>query len=61
MRLAMKFFVGSSSGMTTKMAHLLDAKRSASIGLSRQMTCSSSESKKALSFESTVDMTDAIA
>ena len=47
--------------MTTKMAHLLDAKRSASMGLSRQMTCSNSVSRKAFRRERTVDMTEAIA
>ena len=43
------------------MADFLLAKLSASMGLSKQMVCSSSVSKKAFSRDSTVDSTEAMA
>ena len=58
---AIKFLLGSSSGRIRKMADFSDAKVSASIELSKQRTCSSSESRNALRRDSTVDMTEAIA
>ena len=61
MRPAIKFLLGYSSGSTRKMADFWEAKVSASMALSKQRTCSSSESRKAFSLDSTVDMTEAIA
>ena len=43
------------------MADFSEANFSASMALSKHSTCSSSESRKALSRDSTVDMTDAMA
>ena len=43
------------------MADFWEANSSASMALSKHSTCSSSESRKALSRESTVDMTEAMA
>ena len=60
-RPAIKFWLGSSSGRMRKIADFLLAKDSALMALSKQRTCSNSESKKALSRERTVDMTDIIA
>ena len=60
-RPAMKFLLGSSSGSTRKMADFREANSSASMALSKHSTCSSSESRKAFSLDSTVDMTEAIA
>ena len=57
---AMKFFVASSSGKIRNIADLFEAKLSASMALSKQSTCSSSESRKVFSRESTVDMTEAM-
>ena len=57
----MKFFVLSSSGSMRKIADFFEAKLSASMLLSKQMICSSSESRNAFSRDSTVDITDAIA
>ena len=57
---AMKFFVASSSGKIRNIADLFEAKLSASMALSKHSTCSSSESRKVLSRERTVDMTEAI-
>ena len=51
---------GFSSGMITKMADFSLQNLSASISVSKQRSCSSSESRKELSRDSAVDITDAI-
>ena len=60
MSVAMKFFVRSSSGRIKKIAHLSEAKVSASMELSKQSICSISVSRNALSRDRIVDMTDAM-
>ena len=56
----MKKVLGFSSGMTTKIADFSVQNFSASISVSKQRSCSSSESRKEFSRDSAVDMTDAI-
>ena len=56
----MKNVVGASSGMMMKIADFSEQNFSASISVSKHSSCSSSESKNALSRESAVDMTLAI-
>ena len=58
---AMKFLVVSSSGRMRKMADFSEPNFSALMALSKQSTCSNSESRNALRRESTVDMTEAMA
>ena len=60
MRPAIKFLLGSSSGSMRKMADFFEAKSSALMALSKQRTCSSSVSRKALRRDRTVDMTEFI-
>ena len=61
MRLTMKNFEGSSSGITRNSADFSLQKVSASTAVSKQSSCSISESRKALSRARVVDMTEAMA
>ena len=58
MRPAIKFLLGSSSGSMRKMADFFEAKSSALMALSKQRTCSSSVSRKALRRDRTVDIAE---
>ena len=57
----MKYLVWSSSGSTMKMADFLLQKVSASMAVSKHRICSISLSRKALSRDSTVEITDIMA
>ena len=61
MRLAMKFLVVSSSGRMRNMAEGSRTKASASRELSKQRTCSISESRNTFSRDMAVESTEAMA
>lgn len=56
----MKKVLGFSSGIMIKMADFSRQNFSASISVSRHKSCSNSESRKELSLDSAVDITDAM-